>query len=137
MDRAGRILLQHRDGAAPIAPNQWALPGGHLEPGEAPEAGARRELHEETGLTVSGPLALFAHEWLTYPEGDRREWYLFAAATTARQADVVLGEGQAMVFLPPATALACDLSYSVRTWLPRFLASALYARLAAAGGGEA
>ena len=137
VDRAGHILLQHRDGAAPIAPNQWALPGGHLEPGEAPEAGARRELEEETGLTVPGPLALFAHEWLTYPDGDRREWYLFAAVTTARQADVIVGEGQAMVFLPPAAALARDLSYSARTWLPRFLDSALYTQLVAAGGGAA
>lgn len=29
---------------------KWNLPGGHLEPGEAPLEGARRELKEETGL---------------------------------------------------------------------------------------
>lgn len=30
----------------------WLLPGGRLEPGEAPEAGVRREVAEETGIDV-------------------------------------------------------------------------------------
>ncbi|MGW7351445.1 NUDIX hydrolase [Streptomyces sp. NPDC054784] len=36
----------------------WAMPGGGLEPGETPEAGARREVREETGWTdvAPGPL---------------------------------------------------------------------------------
>lgn len=31
-------------------PGAWTLPGGGLDPGEAPELGAGREVHEETGL---------------------------------------------------------------------------------------
>jgi ADP-ribose pyrophosphatase YjhB (NUDIX family) len=31
----------------------WLLPGGRLEPGESPKAGARREVREETGIEVS------------------------------------------------------------------------------------
>jgi len=31
---------------------QWALPGGRREPGESAEDTARRELHEETGVSV-------------------------------------------------------------------------------------
>jgi 8-oxo-dGTP diphosphatase len=31
---------------------QWCLPGGFIELGETPEAGALRELAEETGLTA-------------------------------------------------------------------------------------
>lgn len=30
----------------------WLLPGGRLEPDETPEAGAKRELREETGIAV-------------------------------------------------------------------------------------
>ena len=34
----------------------WTIPGGHLDPGEAPLDGACRELHEETGLLVTSAL---------------------------------------------------------------------------------
>jgi ADP-ribose pyrophosphatase len=30
----------------------WELPAGHIDPGEAPAAAAKRELLEETGLTA-------------------------------------------------------------------------------------
>ena len=40
-----RVLIVREEGT-------WFLPGGRLEPGEAPEAGARREVREETGLAV-------------------------------------------------------------------------------------
>jgi ADP-ribose pyrophosphatase YjhB (NUDIX family) len=50
------LLVRHRELG-------WAAPGGHLEPGEAPSAGARRELAEETGLEAQLLIAepLFLH----------------------------------------------------------------------------
>jgi 8-oxo-dGTP pyrophosphatase MutT (NUDIX family) len=46
-DSTGRVLLLH-DAAA----DRWDLPGGYLQEGESPEAGAEREVREETGLSV-------------------------------------------------------------------------------------
>jgi ADP-ribose pyrophosphatase YjhB (NUDIX family) len=57
VDPAGRVLLfrfHFRKG--PLAGLIfWALPGGALEPGESFEAGALRELAEETGLVLAHP----------------------------------------------------------------------------------
>lgn len=54
LDEHGRVLLL-RHVFHPYFP--WALPGGWLKRRETPQAGALRELHEETGLTaVIGPV---------------------------------------------------------------------------------
>lgn len=134
VDTSGRLLLQHRDASAPVSPNQWSMPGGGIEPGETPEDAARRELLEETGLCVEGPLTLL---WSGLRPSSRTpdnptiatEWHVYAAGTTARQEDVVLGEGDAMVFTSPEDALALDLAFSARYFVPLFLASPDYRRL--------
>jgi 8-oxo-dGTP diphosphatase len=46
----GRVLMGERaDGESD---GTWCLPGGKLDEGESPEAGARRELRQETGIEV-------------------------------------------------------------------------------------
>ncbi len=67
--RPDAVLLVRR-GRAPSL-GQWSLPGGAQELGETVEAAARRELREETGLSV-GPLTLIAHVDSIHREPDGR-----------------------------------------------------------------
>ncbi|HEX6121676.1 MAG TPA: NUDIX domain-containing protein [Ktedonobacterales bacterium] len=131
VDADGRLLMQLRDGFARVSPNQWGLPGGQVEPGETPEAAARRELLEETGLRVAGALALF---WQgvrpsSHRPGAATEWHVYCARTAARQEEVVLGEGAAMLFTPPEAARRLDLSVSAAFFVPLFLDSPAYREL--------
>jgi 8-oxo-dGTP diphosphatase len=51
VERDGRVLMSRRrpDQSLPLC---WELPGGKVEPGEAPEAALEREIAEELGCRV-------------------------------------------------------------------------------------
>lgn len=129
VDRAGRLLLQLRDEHAPNHPNVWGLPGGHAEPGETPVEAAVRELWEETRLRPDGELNLFARwELPATAVAPKREIYCFYGATSASQDDVVVGEGAAIVFVPPEQVLdGRPFTPKTARALARFLSSAEYA----------
>lgn len=131
VDRRGWVLLQERDEDAPIAPERWAASGGHVEPGETFLEAAVRELREETGLVVAPSelqlVGLYDIHHVERASDDRMA--LYAAATTATDADIVLGEGRQIVFVDPERVESLPLSDSARTVLPGFLDSALYATL--------
>jgi ADP-ribose pyrophosphatase YjhB (NUDIX family) len=67
--RPGAVLLVRR--GRPPSTGQWSIPGGAQELGETAEAGARRELREETGLDV-GAMQLVAHVDSIHPAADGR-----------------------------------------------------------------
>lgn len=136
VDPEGRILMQHRAATAKVSANQWGLPGGRIEPGETPDEAARREVREETGLTVEA----VDHFWSgTRPSvtaaAELIEMHVFSAPTDARQEDIVLGEGQAMVFVAPDEARARDLGVTAQIVVPMFLDSPRYAALARRANG--
>ncbi|MBI4449760.1 NUDIX domain-containing protein [Candidatus Uhrbacteria bacterium] len=65
-DGARRVLLVKR-GKDPFR-GKLVMPGGHIEPGETPEAAAVRELQEEAGIVVD-PVKL--HHLMDLDAGDR------------------------------------------------------------------
>lgn len=130
VDRRGHVLLQHRDDHAPRAAGQWGMVGGHVEDGEDHDVAVVRELAEETGLRLpDGAFELWFEGEFSYTDGHTSHYRIYAAPTEATDADVVLGEGRAIVFVDPQVALGLDLAESNAHFLPRFLASETYRRL--------
>jgi putative (di)nucleoside polyphosphate hydrolase len=63
----GRVFVGRRSDRSEegVDSTWWQMPQGGLDEGEEPEAGARRELAEETGVT-SARFVARTREWLTY-----------------------------------------------------------------------
>ncbi|MEK9178111.1 MAG: NUDIX hydrolase [Patescibacteria group bacterium] len=53
------VFIIKRASTEVVFPGYWDLPGGTLEDGEDPQAGAIREVKEETGLDIQGPCLFF------------------------------------------------------------------------------
>jgi len=101
LDREDRLLLQLR-----LDNGHWGIPGGAVEPGEAVEETARREVLEETGLTLR-EMTLFGvysgqDLHYTYPNGD--EVYIISNVFFARDYEGAIApnkaESTAISFFP-------------------------------------
>ncbi len=96
-----RVLLVRR-GRDPFQ-GCWALPGGFLDMDEAPEAGARRELREETGLEIEGPI--YPLGFYAGPDRDPRGRTIslaYAAAVPASKVAIRAGDDAADAAWRPA-----------------------------------
>jgi 8-oxo-dGTP diphosphatase len=125
VDGRGWLLLQERDELAPVEPNKWCLVGGGVELGEEPEVAARRELAEETGLVRDDLVSLGRHDLPCALHG-RDVVDLFAARTSATDADIVCGEGRRIVFVEPSVVPTLDLTNTTRELFPLVLESRRY-----------
>ena len=104
----GRWLLQLRDDTEGILyPGQWALFGGHLDPGETPEVALRRELEEEINWAGSDLAPWFEQR------DDQRIRHCFRGPLAVPLESLTLLEGQDMV------VAALDEWLSGSIWSPK------------------
>lgn len=135
VDAEGRILLQERDEHAPIDPERWGLSGGHLEPGEDPEAGSYREVEEETRVRLEpGTLELFESFDVFHPRyGSVDRVHVYVARVDLTDDDIDCQEGRRIVFVEPTVARDLDLTMTGVLAVPAFLDSPAYRRLSGRG----
>jgi 8-oxo-dGTP diphosphatase len=113
-----RTLMLHRNTRPDDTHfGKWNGLGGKLEPGESPEACMRREVLEESGLTVE---AAELKGFLTFPDFDGRfDWYAFVFVVTrysgALGADPPEGT---LAWVPTATLPSLPVWEGDRVFLP-------------------
>lgn len=91
-DHRGRVLLLHRP-ADDYLGGLWELPSGGVEDGESLIEALRREVTEETGLTVTGVDRYLGH--FDYLSGSGRKTRQFNFTVSATWTDVSLTEHDA------------------------------------------
>jgi 8-oxo-dGTP pyrophosphatase MutT (NUDIX family) len=133
VDDRGWVLLQERDEHAPIDPERWGLPGGHLEPGEDPEAGTYREVEEETSVRLEpGTLEPFGSFDVYHPNyGSIDRVHLFVGRVDLTDDDIDCREGRQIVFVEPERARRLDLTMTGVLTVSTFLDSETYRRMTA------
>ncbi len=110
-DPAGKFLFYKRT----EYPFVLTVPAGHIDEGETPEAAARRELHEETGLRAGNMQPIGTDEIADPCSGgaNYHRWHAYLADTD--HADVkILEEGETPVWLSLHEALRQELAAPVR-----------------------
>jgi 8-oxo-dGTP diphosphatase len=110
-DGVPHVLLIRR-GWAPFE-GRWALPGGHLDAGEQPEAAAAREFTEETGLTALDlrPLGVWADPGRD-PRGRYVSWaYITWLPGTPTPTPTAGTDATAARWVPVSQALAAGLAF--------------------------
>lgn len=90
--QADRFLLQLRDDKPHIRyPGQWAFCGGHLEPGETPEAAMRREMWEE--IAYEPPTLTFFRSYMSDAQDAQIIRHVFHGPLTVEIEKLALNEG--------------------------------------------
>jgi 8-oxo-dGTP pyrophosphatase MutT (NUDIX family) len=127
---SAKVIILHPEGDILMQQNavtgDWQLPGGYLEPGEALEDTARREVKEETDLDI-GDVTLFGvfsgpeFHWFM-PNGDEVYNVTVAFVTTDYQGELRADgdEGKALTFFAPQS-LPENLGPSVKHVLDAFI----------------
>lgn len=104
MEVEGGIVLIERAGE----PKGWALPGGFIDYGESAEDGARREVLEETGLTVTLKALLGVY---SAPDRDPRQHNLSVVYVGSADGKPAAGDDAAQAKVFALDALPAPLCF--------------------------
>ena len=89
-DATGRFLLCRMPPDRGVFPDQWALPGGGVEPGEVVRAALEREVREELGARLVSAVPLFFKDGVfekRFAGGMKRPIYMVFLLFDCRLAD--------------------------------------------------
>ena len=118
--RYGRLLLVKR--AFEPFKDWWDVPGGFLADGEHPEAGAVRELREETGLEVrlTGMIGIFMDAYGATGDGTLNVFYAgeVVSGQEAAGSDATVLRWFAIDGIPDNVAFECNRQ-AIRVWKER------------------
>jgi len=113
-----KILLTLRD-HDPFR-NSWCIPGGHIEFGEHPETAVKREVWEETGLTILRH-SFFNYYSEYYPDLDWHAVALIFLAEAEGTLKPQAGEVKELRWVTPEEALALPLAFNHRDIISDYL----------------
>ncbi|MGK7883699.1 MAG: NUDIX domain-containing protein [Crocosphaera sp.] len=96
LHQEGRFLMQLRDNIPSIIyPDRWGFFGGHLEPGETPEIGVKREVLEEINYQLENPIFFGRYD------DERALRHIFHGELTVSIDDLILREGADLGLVSP------------------------------------
>lgn len=120
LPRNGSLLMTHQEDPNP----EVQLPGGGIDPGEAPVAALHRECFEETGWRIAFPRRLGAYRRFTFmPEYDlwaEKVCHIYIATPVRAHGDPT-EPGHTALWMAPDVALQTLASSADRAMLERYL----------------
>lgn len=110
----GRTLMLHK--AKGYQEGKWNGLGGKFNPGESPEDCMKREVLEESGLTV---IEASLRGFLTFPDFDSQDdWYCFVYTVTKFSGEVKASDEGRLEWIPDDDVMKLNLWPGDRIFLP-------------------
>lgn len=114
LKRDGHTLMLQK--AKGYQTGKWNGLGGKFEPGESPEDCLKREVFEESGLTVVGARL---KGFITFPDFDGSDdWYAFVYVVTEYTGNLKASDEGELRWVPDADVLNLDIWEGDTVFLP-------------------